>query len=318
MINRRPLYWGVFLITTGAVVLAGQSAIVTDDLAGQLARLWPLVLVGLGVGLLLRRTRLSLAGGMLAAAMPGLVLGGAVVAGPRMVPDCGSGTPATAVTRSGSFGDRSTVELRLDCGTLDVHTAPGTGWQADLRGASGAIPSVDASGDRLAIRSVEQARWRVSGWGGDVIDVTLPTDTRIDLTAEVNAGRGVLDLAGARLGRLGLAVNAGELRADLSLASLDRLAVDVNAASAWLSLPAGTDLSADLRVNAGALKVCAPADLGIRIHQDATLAATTYAGLARHGETWETPGYALATHHADVTVSVNVGSVDVNPEGGCK
>ena len=92
----------------------------------------------------------------------------------------------------------------------------------------------------------------------------------------------------------------------------------VNAAAASVLLPATGDFSANFAVNAAELNVCAPADLGLRIRQDVVLGATTYSGLVRNGDAWETHGYSMATHHADVTVSVNVGSVDVNPEGGCK
>jgi hypothetical protein len=48
------------------------------------------------------------------------------------------------------------------------------------------------------------------------------------------------------------------------------------------------------------------------------LSGTTYAGIAHTGGTWQSPDYATAIHHADVTISANVASVDVNPIGGCK
>jgi hypothetical protein len=91
----------------------------------------------------------------------------------------------------------------------------------------------------------------------------------------------------------------------------------VNAAAGWLSLPAAQDTVADLTVNAGSLRICAPSAVGLRVHQAGVLSSITDVGLARNGDTWESPGYSMANHHADVTVTVNVGSVDVNPLGGC-
>ena len=82
-LNRTLLYTGAFLAAIGVALLAADFApLATDALIGVL-RLWPLALVAIGVGIALRRTRLSVASGLLAAAAPGLVLGVAMAATPR-------------------------------------------------------------------------------------------------------------------------------------------------------------------------------------------------------------------------------------------
>ena len=55
-IRRGYLGWGVFLILVGAVPLAVRAGYLTDDQIGRLWSLWPLILIGIGVGLILRRT----------------------------------------------------------------------------------------------------------------------------------------------------------------------------------------------------------------------------------------------------------------------
>jgi hypothetical protein len=154
--------------------------------------------------------------------------------------------------------------------------------------------------------------------GGDVWRLALPAGSTVDLTAEVSAGRGRFDLAGAQLGNVRLDVNAAEASVDLGEATIADLSMRVNAASASLRLPAGQDFSADLSVSAGALKICAPSELGLRIRSTSVLASTHFNGLIGSGDVWESPGYSMANHHADVTITVNVGSVDVNPLGGCQ
>jgi hypothetical protein len=94
--------------------------------------------------------------------------------------------------------------------------------------------------------------------------------------------------------------------------------MDINAASALVRLPASDDFEATFDANAASLVICAPDGLGLRIHEDATLSSSTYNGLVRSGNAWQSPDYSSAAYHADVTVSANVGSVDVNPVGGCK
>ena len=297
MVNRRLLYAGVFLVTAGAAMLLVRGEAVDEEFVIGALRFWPVLVIGLGVGLVLRGTRFRLAGGMLAAAMPGLLLGGLVMAAPDMATDCGASKPATFTTRQGSFDGPATVDLSLACGELTVSTTPGSGWEVRAGETSGPAASVHASGDRLTVESSDRSHRFGTPWGGDALVVTLPTDRTLDLAAEVNAGRGRFDLAGARLGHLSM---------------------NVNAATALVRLPATGDFDADFAVNAAELTVCTPADLGLRIHQDAVLGATTWSGLARSGDAWETPGYSMAAHHANVTVSVNVGSVDVSPEGDCK
>ena len=318
MVNRKLLYMGVFLAAAGAAMLVIRGEAVGGEVVTQALRLWPILVIGLGVGLLLRGTRFGVAGGVLAAAMPGLLFGGLVVAAPDFMPECGSAEPASYATRQGTFDGAASVDLRLDCGELSVTTAPGTGWHVQTGDTPGASPTVDASADRLSVSSADQRHRFGLPSGGDALVITLPADSTLDLAAEVNAGRGRFDLAGARLGDVQLDVNAGDVQVDLTGATLGRLSMDVNAAAASVRLPATGDFEADFAVNAAELNVCAPADLGLRIHQDVVLGDTTYSGLVRNGDTWETPGYAMATSHADVTISVNVGSVDVNPEGGCK
>jgi hypothetical protein len=317
-VNHRFLYWGVFLVAAGAVTLVAQGDAVSDDLVAQAARLWPVAVIALGLGLLLRRTRFGLAGGMLAAAMPGLLLGGLIVAVPRMVPDCGIVQPAAFDTRQGTFDGAASVDLALACGDLSVTTVPGTGWQLQAGNASGGIAAVDVSADRLSVTSSSQKRPFGFTRGGDVWRLALPAASWLDLTAEVNAGRGRFDLAGAQLGNVRLAVNAGDDRVDLSGATLAHLSMSVNAASASVRLPTAADFGADLSVSAGSLRICAASELGLRVRATTVLASTHYTGLIRNGDVWESPGYSMANHHADVTITANVGSVDINPAGGCQ
>ena len=317
-VNRRFLNIGVFLVAAGAVILVAQGGAIERETAARALGLWPVVVIALGLGILLRRTRLGLPGGMLAAAMPGLLVGGLAVAAPQLAPGCGNVGPVSFATQQGTFGGAAVVDLALACGDLAVTTAPGSGWLLQAGNASGAVPVVGASAYRLSVASSGQRHPFGFVRGGDAWQLALPTASTLDLAAEVNAGRGRFDLAGAQLGNVQLAVNAGEMRVDLTGATVAHLSMRVNAAAGWLSLPVAQDTSAAVSVNAGSLEICAPSGVGLRVHQAGVLSSFTVAGLVRLGDSWESPGYSMANHHADVTVTVNVGSVDVNPMGGCQ
>jgi hypothetical protein len=88
-LNRTLLYTGVFLVAIGlAFTAADLSPLGTTTLIDAL-RLWPLAVIAVGLGIVLRRTQISLASGLLAAAVPGLVLGGAMALGPRLAVERG-------------------------------------------------------------------------------------------------------------------------------------------------------------------------------------------------------------------------------------
>jgi len=320
-VNRRWLYGGVFLIALGAVLLAAQGDAVDGDTIAQALRYWPVLVIALGVGLLLRLTRFDVAGGMLAAAVPGLLLGGLIAAGPVVAHEsgleCSNARAATLTPHQGSFAGTADVDLELSCGEVTVTTGAGSDWRLEAGNGTGTGPTVVASAGRLSVASsVTGHPWGFVR-GADAWQLTLPSTPSIDLAAEVNAGRGRFDLAGARLGEVELIVNAGEITADLEGATLGHLGVRVSGGSAAVGLPS-QDLDADLEVTAGALRICVPDDLGVRITHQGALTSTTYAGLVRNGASWESPGYATAGNHADVTVTATVASVDVNPIGGCK
>jgi hypothetical protein len=318
MIHRTALFVGVALAAAGTVMLVGTNDAAAGDAIAQVLRLWPLALIALGVALLVRRTRLAIAGTLVAATLSGVLIGGAVVAAPNVSAICADGTAPATPARSGTFRGPATVELSLACGELDVSTIAGSDWRfsaLDL-GARSAVVTSDSDG--LQIRS-ETDRWR-AGFGphGDDWSVELPRDvTAFDLDVEVNAGRARLDLAGASIGDLELEVNAGEARLDLGATTVTSLDVDVNAGSATVLLPAATDVVGELDVAAGAIEICAPAGLGLRIHGDADFGTTEFNGLLRVGDAWETPDFSIAPYRAELSVSAQAGSVVVNPAGGC-
>ncbi len=219
---------------------------------------------------------------------------------------------------TGTFAGAATVDLHLACGSVSVDTTPGAGWRVETGTGSGQNPSVEATSGRLVVASAPDRRPFTFARGGDSWHVVLPTASSLDLAAEVSAGRGRLDLAGASLANLRLVANAGDLRVDMTGASVGQMSLVVNAGAAAVSLGSGQDVRADIAVTAGAVRLCAPADLGLRIRQDGVLSTQRFAGLTRSGDTWESPDYAMANHHADVSITANVGSVDINPVGGCQ
>ncbi len=322
-IDRRFLNWGVFFILLGVIPLAVQANVLDRDVVARSWQLWPLLIIGAGVGLLLRRTALAFAGGLIAAATFGLMLGSLLAVGSDFSGlgrscggDSGTAFPATQGTLS-----NGRVRLEFACGDLTVGTASASGWALTGTSKDGALPRIDSSADRLSIRS-RDANVGFMGFGNrQAWAVTLPQDPTLDLDVQLNAGSSTLGLAGAHLGTLDVQGNAGSVTVDLgAVAAVQRVQVQVNAGSARIALPAAS-LTGDFQVNAGSIAFCVPQGTGLRITAaDNLTASNNFAdqGLSKSGNTWESSDYPSATSRITLSTSANAGSLTLNPKDGCR
>ena len=318
-VNRRFLYWGIFFVAIGGILVASDLRAVDTPTLTDVLRLWPLALVAIGLSIVLRRTRLSLPGLMLAAAVPGLVVGGALAVAPRFIGDCGArGEPASVASTEGTFDGPATVTVRSGCGSLNVKTSPGNGWQFDAGNTAGRTPKIDSSPQSLSIDANGDNGPDFLDAGRDAWYLVLPTSDIDSVSLVVNAGRGQVALPGARINRLALTANAAEMLVDASAASVANLSAVINAGSLSIHLPADSDVVGSLRVGAGQLQICSPPGLGLRVTSRGTAEMVRVDGLQQHASEWQSPDYASATHRADLSVNVNFGVVEINPIGGCK
>ena len=325
-VNRGLLGWGLFLVVLGGVPLAVRAGLVDVETVRRAWDLWPLILIGIGVGLVLARTRVAFVGGLIVALTAGLIGGSLLAAGPGApFTSCGVGaldgsTSSAYATRTGAFGTGAAVDLSLSCGNLAVGVAPGSGWVLDWNDASNGDPKVDATGAGLAIESNPQSGFNLGG-GGDRWRVTLPADPQLTLSVSVNAGSARLDLAGAHVPAVDASVNAGDLRLDLSgAASVGTIEASANAGSLKVRLPAQS-MTGSLTANAGSVEVCVPSGVAMRFHtSDNPLGSNNFGsrGLAHSGSDWTSPGYDTATTRIDLSASANIGSINLNPENGCE
>ena len=323
-VRRGYLGWGVFLIVTGAVPLLVRSGYLSNDQLSQVWQLWPLILVGIGVGLLLRRSRFDFVGGLIVAATIGLMVGGLLSAGVDTIAGgtCGSDTAAKAFqTRSGELSAATgSVDIQLDCGTLKVAGATGNGWRVEGRDTDGVGPDVASDADSL---SVESRRGTSTWWMlGDrtTWEVTIPGTPRLDVDLQLNAGSTTIALGGTSLRTVELQLNAGSATVDLSSVNeIGGIDFQMNAGSLGLTLPTHS-MTGSVHANAGSVRLCAPTGVGLRLETGSSvLSSYDYAGhgLQQNGTTWTTPGFDTATVKIDLRTEANAGSFALDPEDGC-
>ncbi len=318
-VDRGLLGWGIFLVIAGAIPLAVAQGWIPSDIRWW--DLWPLILVGIGLGILLRRTSLAPLGGLLVAATFGAIVGGALAGSglPNLAGGClggTNGTPFAAQTGTLSGGS-ATVRLEMGCGDVTVASGSGSDWRIGGTSDGGRAPSIDRSASSLTARvdSTGNVFGARSAW-----DVVLPAAPKTDLTVTENAGSAHLGLAGMSLGRVDLTVNAGDGRVDLTGTTPSRLSATVNAGSAKIQLPSAS-MSGDLTVNAGSIALCTAPGTAHRIQtSDNLTAGYDYGGhgLVQSGNVWTSPGWDTATTRIDLTTSANAGSFQLDPQEGCQ
>lgn len=317
-VNRGLVFWGVAFITAGAVALAVQSGAIAGDVARQGWRFWPVVLIVIGLAVIAARTPFALVATVLA----GLVLGGLAGTFVAGVPDgmsvgCGGETDQR-MGDSGELGASAEVDLDFNCGELRVAMGDGTAWDVDARYGSDAKPEITADGDSLRVAVEGGTGFMGFADARQDWNVTLPTESELDLAIQANAASSELDLGGASLSAFNLDANAGSVLLDLAGAEARNFAIDANAGSVSITVDGETSLEGSIGVNAGSVEVCVPDGVAIEIVVDEENITFSHnlddRDLDRSGDTWRsgtgTPDIRLRVHG-------NAASFTYNPDGGC-
>jgi hypothetical protein len=315
-VNRGLVFWGVALITAGAVALAIQSGAIDDATAREAWRFWPVVLIVIGLAVIAARTPFALAVTVAA----GLVVGGMAGSFAAGWPDgisvgCG-GEPNSATNADGGLDSGASVNLDFNCGELAVALEDGDAWSLEARHASGEEPKIEAGADSLTIRAPS------GGFGfanaRQEWDLTLPGDQDLDLEIDANAASSTLDLEDGAFSRLSLDANAGDVKLTLDGATVDRADISANAGSLSVTVDGNTSMDASFGMNAGSLKLCAAEGTNIEITISDTNITFSHnlddSGLTRSGDTWRS---GSGTPEVRISVEGNAASFTYNPDGGC-
>ena len=323
-IRRGFLGWGVFLILAGAVPLAVRSGYLSEDQVGRLWTLWPLILIGIGVGLILSRTRFDFLGGIIVAATFGLMVGGLLSTGIGAFSTgaCGQTGGTTAFSsRDGTFAASGSVDVQTDCGTVTIAAAPGNGWRVEGEDDTGAGPAIETSETSLRVRPRNDGGTPFWALGHrDTWHITVPQAVTTNLDLQLNAGEATIDLSGALVGQFGLQLNAGSATVDLTSAqAVQHIDVQLNAGSVGLTLP-HVSTTGTIHANAGAVRLCAQPGVALKLHTGESIVASYDSaghGLVQDGSTWTSPEFDTAAQKIELQTEANAGSFVLDPEDGC-
>jgi hypothetical protein len=319
-VRRGFLNWGIFLVCLGAVPLAVQLNAIDREVATSLLRLWPLILIGIGLGIMLRFSRAAALGGIVVAATFGILIGVFFAAGfPSFSGACTGDSNGTPITRTGSAAGTLDLNIELSCGEMTISRAGTGAWSVEARTGT-ENPTIEATGSGLRLRSVTVARWPFGTDTREEWQVVVPTDVPLMSSGiTVNAAKIVATLGQGPVGAINVTYNAADGRLDLAGAASATLNGTLNASTIGLILPSGA-FTANVTINASTLNLCSAADTGLRITYEDTLSSNNFAsmGLTQSGKTWQSANYSTATSRAEIHISANVSTTNLNPAGGCQ
>jgi hypothetical protein len=320
-IHRGFLGWGIFLILAGSIPLAVRAGYLSGDQLRNVGSLWPLILVGIGVGLILSRTRYGFLGGSIVAATFGVIVGGLLAGGVAI--ECGGGNAGAAFApmQGPLTGTSASVDVDLSCGDLTMTVAPGNNWRIEGQDRDGTGPNLNADNDSISVSTRDRDRG-IFGALGDrqTWRVTLPDGPLLDTQLTLNAGSSTVNLAGANLSTFKTTLNAGSATVDLgSVHQIRDVKIVLNAGSLGLTLP-NLSVTGSIEVNAGSIELCVAPGAGLRLQTEESIVSSyDYEGhgLVKSGSTWQTPGFDGAAVRIDLRTQANAGSISLDPVGGC-
>jgi hypothetical protein len=322
-LDRRLLGWGAFFILAGGIPLAVRAGLLDKSLVSGWGSLWPLLLIGWGIGLLLRGTPVDWLGGAVAAITFGIMGGGLLATGWSGFPiatGCTSNSPTTAFQdRSGDLGSTAQVNVDFNCGSLNLNAADGTTWSLKGSDRDPRGPKVTSTSSQVSIESDDTTSF--AGTGRSNWNLTIPRAPIIALGLTLNAGEGTVDLTGAALSSASLTLNAGKLDVNLGAATqTGDVTATVNAGAAAISLGASAR-QVNLSLNAGSLQLCLPVGAQLRASWSGTLGSNNFsaAGLTQTGDsTWTSSGFNEREPFTELRVTANAGSFDLRFGGTCR
>lgn len=291
--NNSPL-GAVLLILAGAVLLLNVFNVLDWGIWWSILRLWPLLLVGAGLELLLARTRLG--------ALVATILVVALAAGALWLTHDGSmSTGMETVQIRQPLGDATRADVTIDpvVGTLRLKPAAEAANLVDGEIRKGKNEDIEESlsppGSDLTY-SLGTGEWSWGAFPGAwdqsrVWELGLSPGASLALSSDMAVGDASLDLTGLTIEDLNVEMGLGRIK---------------------VVLPATGQFSAKLSQGLGVLEIVVPAGMAVRIETDTGL--TTHQipdDLVKNEEVYTSPGFASADNRVEIEASVGLGTLAV-------
>jgi hypothetical protein len=310
--RRRPpsLFWPIVFIGAGVMLLLSNLGYLPWESWGVLWRLWPLLVIALGVDLLIGRR--SVAGAIVSA-----VLIVVLIAAIALVALFAQNIPGVSEWIQAPEFQTKHVEYALtgvDQATVYIDWTSVPGYLSPLEDSPNLIEGdidyygeltfdVNVRGDRADVK-LDSRSTGIWFWPFDIgdqsdkrWDVGLSPDVPFDLTLDAGSGPCDFDLAGLQVSELVLDSGSGPID---------------------LVLPSGSTFEAKIDGGSGPITIILPRSVGARVELDSGSGPFSpdarfelVRGKRRGDGTWETNNYGTAEHTISLEIDQGSGPVSI-------
>jgi hypothetical protein len=299
---RRGLVGPAVLIGLGLVFLANNLGWLGWDVWGTLWRLWPVLLIAVGLDLLIGR-RSILGSALIVVVVLGVV--GAAVWWSGTLRTSGVPVTGQAITQSLDGATRADVEIGMGAGTLRLRA---------LNESNGLIDGTVQQGPRDQLfRSFtvdgDTAIFKLQSRSPAALIFPAP-NTRFDqMTWDMRLNQSVPM-------HLKVSTGAGTATLDLARLHITDLEVNIGVGTTTLTMPAQGHVQAQINGGVGETTIIIPAGMAARITASAGLGTVQAPSSYQHQDkVYRSPGYDSAVNRVDLQVNGGVGSIVIQQGG---
>ncbi len=289
------LVWPLVLVGLGVVLLLNNLGMLDWSVWEMILRLWPVLIIGFGLELLIGRR--SVWGSLLAALLVVALLVGAIYL--FRLPAAGAGGSTESISQPLAGAERGEVEVEFGVGRLTVGAGAGVGQLVEGR-------VVLARGQRLVsegrvadgvahyrIGSEDSGTAWLGGGMGERREWTLHLNSSIPLALTLHSG-------------------VGETRLDLSGLLVTDLEIDSGVGQVVAVLPAQGRVRVAVEAGVGEMVLRVPRSMAVRMQVDGGLGQVSVpSDFVRQDKVYLSPDFTTAQHRADIEIDGGVGRIVV-------
>jgi hypothetical protein len=298
--RRGSLVWPVVLIGLGVIFLLNNLGILSWDIWMTIIRLWPLLLVAVGLDILFGRRS-----GVWAAITVFLIVG-LFAGGTWLVQTTGSIWSGETSTQkiSHPLKDSSSAVIDINFGVGELEMGKISDLNTLLEGV------LDITEDETLKQDLyfddETAYLELSSTGTQFYPSTLFRDW------EKDSRNWTINLSETVPIDLEIDTGAGRSEIDLTGINLIELNVDSGVGETVVYLPDSGDFNAWVSLGVGELVVYVPEDLNVRIHMDTGIGNNSISGdYLQAGSVYYSPGFEDSEDQVELYVDGGIGEVRV-------
>jgi hypothetical protein len=324
----RSIFWPIVLIGVGVIWLLASLGVLPNVSWGFFLRLWPLILIVIGLDLIFGR-RSPIIGALIGLATVALVVVLVFIA-----PILGFSSKVDVLTErfSAPIGSATSaqIELGLSVGETDIHALSDSNMLFDAEISHVGSMDFQVSGEnekdiRLSQLPVSfttnwwdwsdqpQLRW----------DIGLTPDIPLRLKLEGGVGKSTLDFSGLQLTGLEIEVGVGGMQINLPATGKSyEVRLNGSVGESRISIEEGAEITMDIQGGVGNVIIDIPNEAAVRLEANTGVGRINVPSnflrtrgneenIVGESGTWESEGFSSADRQIFITFEGGVGSLTI-------